>query len=114
MEFSAEDRQALYNVWMSQKAKMHLTQMQMAKRLNLTQVEFSQLLRGDSPLSMTFISQFCRHLHIEPHMVIPSLKTAAAYNQQAISLTSRVIIDGDIQHVSIEGNQVIIEYVYYA
>ncbi|MGT0150742.1 helix-turn-helix domain-containing protein [Vibrio metschnikovii] len=110
MEFSAEDRQALYNVWMSQKPKMHLTQMQMAKRLNLTQVEFSQLLRGDSPLSMTFISQFCRHLHIEPHMVIPSLKT----NQQAISLTSRVIIDGDIQHVSIEGNQVIIEYVHYA
>ncbi|MBF4318655.1 XRE family transcriptional regulator, partial [Vibrio anguillarum] len=33
MEFSEEDRQALYNAWMSQKAKMHLTQMEMAKRL---------------------------------------------------------------------------------
>lgn len=114
MEFSAEDRQALYNVWMSQKAKMHLTQMQMAKQLNLTQIEFSQLLRGDRPLSMSFISQFCRHLHLEPHTVIPSLKTAPAYDKQVISLKSRVIIDGDIQNVSIEGNQVIIEYVHYA
>ncbi|MBF4258212.1 XRE family transcriptional regulator [Vibrio anguillarum] len=114
MVFSEEDRQALYNVWMTQKAKMHLTQMEMAKRLNLTQLEFSHLLRGDSSLSMTFISQFCRHLHIEPHRVLPSLKQTATSEVKAICLKNRISVDGDIQHVSIEGNQVIIEYIHYA
>ncbi len=53
MVFSEEDRQALYNVWMSQKAKMHLTQMEMARRLNLTQLEFSLKL-----IRYTFIARY--------------------------------------------------------
>ncbi|MCG3728587.1 helix-turn-helix domain-containing protein [Vibrio cincinnatiensis] len=113
MEFNAEDRQALYNVWMSQKAKMHLTQMEMAKRLHVSQVEFSHLLRGDVPLSMAFITQFCRHLHVEPHTILPSLKQGMQGESQVISLKNRVIIDGEIQQVSIEGNQVIIDYIHY-
>lgn len=113
MEFSAEDRQILYNVWMSQKAKMHLTQMEMAKRLGVSQIEFSRLLRGDSPLSMAFISKFCRLLHIEPHMVLPSLKNHSTNEAQIVYLKNRVTIDGEIQQVSIEGNQVVIEYIHY-
>lgn len=56
MELNQEDRNALYDVWMIKKAKMHMTQMEMTKRLGVSQVEFSELLRGDAPLSMAFVS----------------------------------------------------------
>ncbi|MCQ6493188.1 XRE family transcriptional regulator, partial [Vibrio parahaemolyticus] len=45
MEFTELDRNALFDIWMSQKAKMHITQMEMAKRLGLCLHEFSGLLR---------------------------------------------------------------------
>lgn len=44
MDFTQRDREALNQVWMSQKAKMRLTQMEMVKRLGLSQLEFSRLL----------------------------------------------------------------------
>jgi len=46
MEFTELDRNALYDIWMSQKAKMHLTQMEMAKRLGISLHEFSSLLNS--------------------------------------------------------------------
>lgn len=58
MELNQEDRKALYDVWMTKKAKMHMTQMEMTKRLGVSQGEFSELLRGDAPLSMSFVSRF--------------------------------------------------------
>ncbi|MCG3723303.1 XRE family transcriptional regulator [Vibrio cincinnatiensis] len=113
MEFNAEDRQALYNVWMSQKAKMHLTQMAMAKRLGLSQLEFSQRLRGELPLSASFVTQFCQHLHVEPYHVIPSMKKVPKFSSRTIQLQNKIIIDGDIQQVRVEGNQVVIEYLHH-
>lgn len=59
MEFTQQDTKALYQIWMSQKAKMRVTQMEMAKQLNLSQRDFSAMIRGALPLSMTFVSQFC-------------------------------------------------------
>mgnify|MGYP001037332732 CR=1 FL=1 len=44
--------------------KMHMTQMEMTKRLGVSQGEFSELLRGDAPLSMSFVSRFCQHLQL--------------------------------------------------
>lgn len=40
MELNQEDRKALYDVWMTKKAKMHMTQMEMTKRLGVSQGEF--------------------------------------------------------------------------
>lgn len=58
MTFTEEDRQALYAVWMTRKVRLHLTQMEMAKRLGLTQTEFSAVLRGPALLEMTFVESF--------------------------------------------------------
>lgn len=40
MELNQEDRKALYDVWMTKKAKMHMTQMEMTKRLGVSQESF--------------------------------------------------------------------------
>ncbi len=40
MELNQEDRKALYDVWMTKKAKMHMTQMEMTKRLGVSQGSF--------------------------------------------------------------------------
>ena len=42
MEFTDQDREALYNIWMSQKAKLRLTQMEVAKRLGMNSIVSSQ------------------------------------------------------------------------
>lgn len=110
MELTEEDRVALYNSWMSQKAKMHITQMEMAKKLSLSQVEFSDFIRGSSPLSMGFVTQFCRLMRVEPTQVLPSLHPRQLGGKQQILLKNRVVVDGVIQNVYQEGNQVIIEY----
>jgi transcriptional regulator with XRE-family HTH domain len=91
---------------------MRLTQMEVAKRLGLTQLDFSNLLRGDAALSMTFISQFCRQLHVDPKLVIPSLKQDAQDVPKVVYLESRMSVDGDIQRAYIEGNQVVVEYAH--
>jgi len=112
MEFCQEDHKALYDVWMSQKARMHLTQMEITKRLGVSQVEFSNILRGHEPLSMSFITKFCQHLHVEPQNILPTLKNQLGRGEQSIYLQSRVSVDGVIQNVHVEGNQVIIDYVH--
>ncbi|WP_165313756.1 helix-turn-helix domain-containing protein [Vibrio ziniensis] len=112
MEFCQEDRKALYDVWMSQKAKMHLTQMEITKRLGVSQVEFSNLLRGTEPLSMSFVTKFCKHLHVEPANVLPTLKYSCGKVESSVYLRNRICVDGEIQKVYVEGNQVVIEYVH--
>jgi len=112
MDFCQDDRKALYDVWMSQKAKMHLTQMEISKRLGVSQVEFSNILRGTEPLSMSFVTKFCKYLHVEPQNVLPTLKRQLGRGEIAVYLQNRVSVDGEIQKVHVEGNQVIIEYMH--
>ncbi|WP_070969390.1 helix-turn-helix domain-containing protein [Vibrio sonorensis] len=112
MEFTQQDREMLYQIWMSQKAKMRITQMEFAKKLGLTQLEFSNLLRGEQPLTLQFVNQFCRSLHIDAKQVIPTLKKAIQQDDKVVYLQSRMSVDGEIQRAYIEGNQVVVEYVH--
>ncbi|MBF9002796.1 MULTISPECIES: helix-turn-helix domain-containing protein [Vibrio] len=114
MELNQEDRTALYNVWMSQKAKMQITQMEMSKRLGLSQMEFSRILRGNAPLTMGFVTKFCQQLHVEPYNVLPTLKANYTGAEVVVHLQNRISVDGEIQNVYIEGNQVIIDYTHQA
>lgn len=114
MQLNENDRTALYNVWMSQKAKMQITQMEMTKRLGVSQMEFSQLLRGNAPLTMSFVSQFCQQLHVEPYNVLPTLKRQYTKGDVVVHLQSRISVDGEIQNIHVEGNQVIIDYTHQA
>jgi hypothetical protein len=112
MQFTEQDREALYNVWMPQKAKMRITQMEMAKKLGLTQVSFSELLRGGAPLNMSYVSNFCRLLHVNPESVLPSLKRSSFADGKSVRLSNRMSVDGKIQKVYVEGNQVVVEYIH--
>ena len=76
MEFTEQDRDALYQTWMSQKSRMRITQMEFSKKLGMNQLDFSRVLRGETPLTMSFISHFCRLLHLEPRNVFPHSKKA--------------------------------------
>ncbi|WP_413283102.1 XRE family transcriptional regulator [Vibrio sp. MA40-2] len=111
MKFTEQDRAELNQVWMSKKATMRLMQMEVVKRLGLNQKEFSELLRGDAPLTMNFINQFCQILHIEPKDAISSLRRAGHAPQQAY-LKTKVTVDGEIQRAYIEGNEVVVEYIH--
>ncbi|USD67770.1 helix-turn-helix transcriptional regulator [Vibrio sp. SCSIO 43136] len=112
MEFTQQDREALYNVWMSQKAKMRITQMEVAKKLGLTQLQFSNTLRGGLPLTMPFVSQFCRMLHVDPQLLLPSLMPNNSDKAKVVYLQNRISVDGEIQHVYIDGKDVVIEYAH--
>lgn len=112
MEFTDHDREALYQIWMSQKSKMRLTQMEFAKKLGMNQLSFSRVLRGETPLSMGFVSQFCRLLQLEPKIVVPSLKETNQSGPKVVYLQTRMSVDGEIQNAYIEGNQVIVEYAH--
>lgn len=112
MEFTEKDREALYQTWMSHKSKMRLTQMEFAKKLGMNQLTFSQLLRGEQPLNMSFVSQFCRLLRLEPNQVVPSLQENSASGPAVVYLQSRMSVDGEIQNAYIEGNQVVVEYAH--
>ncbi|CAK4075466.1 helix-turn-helix transcriptional regulator [Vibrio sp. MarTm2] len=112
MEFTEQDREALYQTWMSQKSKMRLTQMEFAKKLGMNQLTFSQVLRGERPMTMSFVSHFCRHLHLEPKHTFPSLKEHREAGPRVVYLKSRMTVDGEIQNAYIEGNQVVVEYAH--
>ncbi|MGF1754156.1 helix-turn-helix transcriptional regulator [Vibrio makurazakiensis] len=112
MEFTQQDREALYNVWMSQKAKMHMTQMEMAKKMGMTQVDFSNLIRGNASLTMGFVAAFFRLMRVEPSHYLPSLMRSPTGEQQVVYLSNRIAVDGEIQNVYVDGNQVVIEYVH--
>lgn len=112
MQFNQQDQDALYQIWMSQKAKLRITQMEFAKQLGLTQLEFSQRVRGAKPLDMGFILNFCQHLGLEPSQVIPSLKSQHSLTGESVRLTTRLTVDGEIERAYIEGSQVVVEYLY--
>ncbi|QIA63060.1 XRE family transcriptional regulator [Vibrio astriarenae] len=112
MEFTQQDTKALYQIWMSQKAKMRVTQMEMAKQLNLSQRDFSAMIRGALPLTMTFVSQFCAQMHVDPKLVLPSLRSTDGDATKVVYLKTAMTIDGEIQRAYIEGNQVIVEYAH--
>jgi transcriptional regulator with XRE-family HTH domain len=110
MQFTEQDRQALYNIWMSQKAKMRITQMEMAKKMQVSPVEFTNALRGSHPLSLGFINNLCGQLHVDPASILPSMKQRPEQANSSRIVTTKIGIDGEIQNAYIEGNQVIIEY----
>ncbi|RJX71045.1 XRE family transcriptional regulator [Vibrio sinensis] len=110
MEFTDQDREALYQVWMSKKSKMRLTQMEFVKKIGMSQISFSRVFRGETPLTMSFISHFCRVLKLDPMQIIPSLRATIDTGPKVVYLQSRMTVDGEIQNAYIEGNQVIVEY----
>lgn len=112
MEFTQLDREELYQVWMSKKAKMRLMQMEVVKRLGISQQEFSALLRGNAPLTLSFIQQFCQIMHIEPKQAIPSLRNGTIEDNKQALLKTRISFDGEIQRTYVEGNEVIVEYIH--
>ncbi|MDC0611869.1 helix-turn-helix transcriptional regulator [Vibrio sp.] len=112
MELSNEDRLALQNVWMSQKAKMQLTQMEMSRRLGFTQIEFADIMKGKNPLSLQFVQNFCQHLHVDPYTFLPSLIALRKENKEPVIITTTVSVQGQVQNVRVEDNQVIIQYQY--
>ncbi|GAL17855.1 helix-turn-helix domain-containing protein [Vibrio maritimus] len=109
MNYTQQDTEALYRVWMSQKAKMHITQMEVAKRLNLSQVELSNRLNGNTPLDATFVDRFCKLLHIDPLHHLPSMKSVYTADSERV-FNTRLTVDGDITNIRVDGNQVTIEY----
>ncbi|MEH0664524.1 helix-turn-helix transcriptional regulator [Vibrio scophthalmi] len=112
MEFTEQDREAIYTTWMSQKSKMRLTQMEFAKKLGMNQLSFSRVLRGEAPMTMPFVTKFCHLLHLDPKLVVPSLKERSDQGPKIVYLQSRMSVDGEIQNAYIEGNQVIVEYAH--
>lgn len=112
MEFTEQDREALYQTWMSKKSKMRLTQMEFAKKLGMTQLAYSQVLRGEQPMTMSFVSHFCRHLQLDPKQTFPSLREYSQTGPKVVYLKSRMSVDGEIQNAYIEGNQVVVEYAH--
>ncbi|CCO45572.1 putative transcriptional regulator [Vibrio nigripulchritudo SOn1] len=112
MEFTQQDREALYQVWMSQKAKMRMTQMEITKRLGISQIEFSELLRGSAKLEPAFVEKFCAHLHVDAKAIIPSLKEISATESHVVYLQSRITVDGEIKRTYVDGNQVVVEYAH--
>ncbi len=112
MEFTPEDLGVLSSVWMSQKAKMQLTQMEISRRLGMTQLEFSKIMKGNSKLTLQFVQNFCGQLHVDPYTFLPSLITLRKENKQPIIITTSVTVQGQIQNVQVENNQVLIQYQY--
>lgn len=112
MEFTEFDREALYQTWMSQKSRMRLTQMAFSKQLGMNQLAFSRILNGETPMTMSFVSQFCRLLNLEAQQILPSLKQGNNDGPKVVYLQSRMSVDGEIQNAYIEGNQVIVEYAH--
>jgi hypothetical protein len=51
---------------------------------------------------------------VEPHNVLPTLKNKFISGEHLVHLQNRVTVDGEIQRVLIDGNQVIIEYTHLA
>ncbi|PCE65116.1 helix-turn-helix transcriptional regulator [Salinivibrio sp. YCSC6] len=109
MTFNQEDRQALYDTWMSYKAKARITQIEMAKRLEVSHLTFSRCIHGDATLDSRFVFAFCQAMGVEPNKILPSLREREQAYQDVL-VSSKVIVDGDIEAVYYEGNQVIIEY----
>ncbi|SMY32036.1 hypothetical protein PMAL9190_00323 [Photobacterium malacitanum] len=111
MAYTEKDRQVLHDTWMSYKAKMRITQIEMAKKLGLTQLEFSDILRGDTVIQHQFVNEFCSILSIDPVLILPSLREAVQKGTLNHSVVKNTFIfDGEIKKVTYEGNQLVVEY----
>lgn len=111
MQYTEEDQQILHDTWMSYKAKMRVTQIEMAKKLGMSQLVFSDTLRGKLPLEHKFVNQFCDFIGVDPLLTLPSLrKNMGSANSGSVLLTNRFILDGEIRNVRYSGNQLIVEY----
>ena len=111
MQYTEKDRRVLHDTWMSYKAKMRITQIEMAKKLELTQLEFSNILRGDSVIHHQFVNDFCGILNIDPVLILPSLREAVHKGSLTNSIVKNTFIfDGEIKKVTYVGNQLVVEY----
>ncbi|MDO6705373.1 MULTISPECIES: helix-turn-helix transcriptional regulator [unclassified Photobacterium] len=111
MQYTEEDRKVLYETWMSYKAKMRVTQIEMAKKLGVSQLFFSDILRGNLPLEHRFVSQFCQYMGVDPILTIPSLREQiGGALPNTVTLTNTYIVDGNIKNVRYSGNQIVVEY----
>ncbi|USH04206.1 XRE family transcriptional regulator [Grimontia kaedaensis] len=112
MEFTYHDRQTLYDAWMSYKAKLRITQIEMAKRLGVSQLDFSKTMRGDVPMDRNFVFRFCKEMGLDPGSSLPSLKdNKKIMNNGPIVVRTSLTVDGTIAKVEYSGDQVFIEYV---
>ncbi|MGF1681614.1 helix-turn-helix transcriptional regulator [Photobacterium makurazakiensis] len=113
MQYTEQDRRVLHDTWMSYKAKMRVTQIEMAKKLGVSQLVFSDILRGQVPLEHRFVNQFCDYIGVDPAITLPSLRNQVSANMpNSVTLKNTYIVDGDITNVRYSGNQIIVEYVH--
>ncbi|KLV07226.1 L-threonine 3-dehydrogenase [Photobacterium aquae] len=113
MQYTEQDRQVLHDTWMSYKAKMRVTQIEMAKKLGVSQLVFSDILRGKMPLESRFVNQFCTYIGVDPVLTLPSLRHQMGGDMPgSVTLTNKFIVDGDIKSVHYSGNQIVVEYVH--
>ncbi|WP_299018557.1 helix-turn-helix transcriptional regulator [uncultured Photobacterium sp.] len=111
MQYTEQDRQVLHDTWMSYKAKMRVTQIEMAKKLGLSQLVFSDILRGQVPLEHSFVNQLCDYIGVDPIITLPSLREqVAGVLPNTVTLTNTYIVDGNIRNVRYCGNQIVVEY----
>ncbi|PKF50738.1 helix-turn-helix domain-containing protein [Enterovibrio nigricans] len=112
MEFTYHDRQTIYDAWMSYKAKLRITQIEMAKRLGISQLDFSKALRGDVPMEKGFVYRFCNEIGLDPDLSLPSLKNNKPAQQGGpIVIKTSFVVDGTVSKVEYSDNQVFIEFV---
>ncbi|WP_237465839.1 XRE family transcriptional regulator [Vibrio stylophorae] len=111
MEFTAQDRDVLFDRWMSYKSKARITQIEMAQKLSMSQADFSNALRGSEPLDPGFVRKFCHFMRLEPSDILPSMIEKLREGKiDRVMLTNTFILDGDIKNVKVEGNKVFVEY----
>ncbi|ELR63517.1 hypothetical protein C942_03533 [Photobacterium marinum] len=111
MQYTEQDRQVLHDTWMSYKAKMRITQIEMAKKLGLSQLAFSDILRGQVPLEHSFVNKLCNLIGVDPLLTLPSLREQIGGSlPNSVILTNTYIVDGNIKNVRYSGNQIIVEY----
>lgn len=114
MTYTEQDREALYRTWMSYKAKMRITQIEMVKKLGISQLAFSNLMRGKGDLESAFVHRFCQIMQVDPVLTVPSLRDQATQMQgnDSVQLTQRLIFDGDITHVDYQGNELVVTFTH--
>ncbi|EAR54863.1 hypothetical protein SKA34_14260 [Photobacterium sp. SKA34] len=115
MLYTEKDRQILHDTWMSYKAKMRITQIEMAKQLGLTQLEFSDILRGSTLIEQQFVNEFCGAIGVDPVLILPSMRERMSTGQSTnSSIKNTFIFDGEITNVTYSGNQLVVEYEHKA
>ncbi len=112
MEFTQQDTQALYQMWMSQKSKNAIDADGSGETPWYFTTRFLFHSKRDEATDMGFVSQFCQLMHVDAKQFIPSLMAGSEMAPKVVYLKSSMTIDGEIQRAYIEGNQVIVEYAH--